>query len=281
MSVFDSWLERSLHSIKMDQILLSSDSARYFCSLVFNNPLTWWILILLGLYLMEVFQLGPHSLPWNWRREKNSKNTKECKNGSLKASYSNGIGPYDECDGSTVPDTFHRFVRTKIIPTFRMQCKDSDERFAVLVFSHVTSLRDVRHTRFRQITFNGQPLVNPSLVTYPEAYRYENYVVARPDGNNHPEVLITKQVPNLLAGFGKAERCYIRNPIPTFGILYCSSLPCSQCTGKIIDSLSTVCRKRMVVAYGQQEDDDTKEAKANFQRMVDAGISVVKIDTKQ
>ena len=198
----------------------------------------------------------------------------------LKGPFSNGISHRDECDGdaqAAIPDSFRKFVRSQVIPTFRMHCRNSDGRFSVLVFSHVSSLRDVGRTSFRQITFNGKPLVDSSQATYPEAYRYENYVVARSNGNEHPEGLIAKEVTALLAGFGRAERCYIRNPVPTFGLLYCSSLPCHACSKKIAESLSRVCRKRMVVAYSHEEG--TKEQiRASIRCMVDAGISVTKID---
>ena len=277
MSELNSWLGKSALHSQMDQTLISSDSLRSFCSLVFNNPLSWWILILLVLYLMEVLQIGPHSFPWNWKKEKAGKgSSKVCMNGVKGPLYER-----DECDGDQqgeAPEAFHRFIRTRVVPTFRKQCVNGNNRFAVLLFSHVNNLRHVKNTRFRQITFNGKPLVDASLATYPEAYRYENYGVARSNDSEHPEALIAKQVPALLAGFGKAERCYLRNPIPTFGILYTSAAPCSQCTADIIRSLATVCRKRMVVVYDSHNDDSKEsETEKNFQRMMEAGISVIRI----
>ena len=264
--------------------------AKLACSMV-GSPLSWWIVIILSLCVMEKFELGVHSLPWNyyWRRKKRdlspihttadwfSRHGEfEDTDGSSDNSHpsSNGVGHLNGLGRPLVPLQFKKFIRLQVVPRFRMQCKNNDGRFAMLVLTHMRSLREIQSLEFRQITFNGKPLVDPSVTTYPESYRLENYVVAQGTSTEHPEVSIAKQIPVLLAGFGKAERCFLRDPVPRTGILYCWEMPCSDCTGLLIDSLSGVCRKKTILAYSQ---DDPKDGKKNFQRLVDAGISVIKI----
>lgn len=262
---------------------------------VVGSPISWWIFIILSLYVMEKFELGIHSLPWNyWRRRRrkgNVSHTKDWRNwfskdgesvdGSALTDHlyadSNGVGHVNGLSSRPlIPLQFKKFIRSQVVPRFRMQCKNSDGRFAMLVFSHISSLHEIQDVAFRQITFNGKPLVDPALTTYPESYRLENYIVAQGTASEHPEVLIARQIPNLLAGFGKAERCYLRDPVPTTGIVYCWEMPCSTCTGLLIESLSGVCRKITVLAYNQ---DGVEDGKKNIKRLVDAGISVIKLST--
>lgn len=264
---------------------------RLACS-VMGSPLSWWTVIILSLWVMEKFELGVHSLPWNyyWRTKKRDLSpvhtNGDWRNGfsghgedtdgssdNLHA-YSNGVAHLNGFSRPLVPLQFKKFIRSQVVPKFRMQCKNSDGRFAMLVFTHLRSLREIQGLEFRQITFNEKPLIDPSVATYPEPYRLENYVVAQATSTEHPEGLIARQIPALLAGFGRAERCFLRDPVPRTGIMYCWEMPCSVCTGLLIDSLSGVCRKRTILAYSQ---DDTKDGKKNFQRLVDAGISVIKI----
>lgn len=253
-------------------------------SKIVTSSLTWWSLVILALYLLERFDLGVHSLPWNWKKRRSS--LKGWMNGSLNhkdsidgpSTCSNGhIHRPNGISRRTVPIIFHEFIQSQVIPAFRMQCtrKDNGGDFAVLVFTHIDSLQDVTSILFRQITFNGKPLVDSRLTTYPEHYRYDNYIVARSSQTEHPEALIASEVPALLAAYRKAERCYIRNPVPKFGVLYARSMPCSVCTEKIIKSLAGVCRKRTVVAYS---DEDTRDGIKNAQRLTNAGFIVVKIN---
>lgn len=274
----------------------SGDSSSVMASLasgVISSPLSWWIFIILSLYLMEKFELGTHSLPWNFYRRSKSKveapnHVRERpwwrNNGfskhdvdedcSAMSRHSNGVKCVHGLSRRISLQQFQEFAHSQLVPKFRMQCKNDNGKFAVLVFSHITSLQDAKDLVFRQITFNGKPLVDAAQTTYPEAYRLENYIAAQGTELEHPEVAIARQVPALLAGFGRAERCYLRNPVPAIGILYCWEMPCSKCTGLLIECLSGICRKRTILAYSKE---GTKEGKINFQRLVDAEISVIKI----
>lgn len=256
----------------------------------FTSPLSWWILIIFSLFLIEKFELGPHSFSvcW-WTSSKRSK---------VKQVMMNGAFPqhYDSIDGTSinghdilhaksngvmqtkngVPLVFHNFIRRQIIPKFSSQRQENNEMFAVLVLSRISSLEEIREVKFKLITFNGQPLVNSRLITYPQEYRYENYVVARSGKTRHPEALITKQVPKLVQAYGKSERCYLRNPAPKFGLLYSWFLPCSHCTDLIIERLSGVCKKEMVLAYSHLGGEGDE---MNSKRLTDAGFTVVRVES--
>lgn len=249
---------------------------------VATSSLTWWSLLVLALYLLEKFDVGVHSLPWHWRRRRKISLV-------LKGGWTNGSTETTDgymvqtccsrhASNGTVPSTFHDFIRSQVIPSFRMQCSGhgtDSEDFAVLVLTHISSLEDVGKVPFRQITFNGKPIVDSRLTTYPEKYRYDNYVAARSSETKHPEALIAGQVPSLLSAYGRAERSYLRNPTPKLGILYTRTMPCDQCTEEIIKSLGGVCRERTVLAYS--EEDMRIGSAENRQRLRAAGFTVVRI----
>lgn len=262
----------------------SGDSVLRLAYYLATSSISWWaLLLLLSLFLMERFDLGTHSLPWKlWRKD-----TKMwCSYDSVDGGYRSGgmRNGNTQHNGGCVngiertPSIFHDFILSKVIPTFQMQRRDDNNRFAVLAFTHLKSLHDIRDLAFKQITFNGKPLVDPRLPTYPETYRLENYIVTRETQSKHPEVLIAKQIPALLSAFGKAERCHMRSPAPKMCVLYCSAMPCAECTRELISSLTGVCRNRTVLAYSQ-EDTDSKEGIVNRQHLTNAGISVIKINS--
>jgi hypothetical protein len=253
-------------------------------STVIGSPLSWWLFIILSLCVMERFELGVHSLPWNyWKRKDTAKNEYSRYNrdtdgtGSIYNHFQangNCVRHVNGLSRPLVPLQFKQFIRLQLVPRFRNQCRNRDGRFAVLILSHMNSLRQTQGMEFRQITFDEKPLVDSSLTSYPEAYRLENYIAAQSTATEHPEVSIAQQIPALLAGFGRAERNYLRDPTPNTGILYCSEMPCTACTELLIDSLSGVCRRKTILAYSQDGPNNRKD---NFQRLVNAGISVIKI----
>lgn len=249
----------------------------YICNLL-SSPVTFWILIILTLQLIERFHLGPHIFTWRRRRSLSTEpwTNVTCDFIDGQGLQSNGVGHAQySANEKTAPSVFQKFIQTKLIPTFCKQCKNKDDKFAVLVFSQINSLHEIKKLIFKQITFNGKPLVDSRQTTYPEKYRLENYIVAQSSQTEHPEALIAKQVPALLAAFRKSERCHIHNPTPKFGILYSWEMPCPECSKSIIKSLAGVCRRKVVLAYSQES---TGEGKENVKRLTDAGITVVKIN---
>lgn len=257
----------------------SSGLTRLICRIL-SSPVTWWSLLILALYLMERFDLGVHSLAW--RRKRKLSSTLQYMNGSCNHHSADG-GPTSEngIHRTGVPTVFHKYIESQVMPTFRGQCPvGGGGDFAVLVLTQLESLFwDITSLGFRQITFNcKKPLVDSNLITYPERYRYENYVVARSSETEHPEALIARQVPALLEAFRRAERCYIRNPIPKHALVYSSSLPCRQCSEELVKCLSGVCRERTVLAYSRRGTSDSRAAEESLQCLTNAGFTVVKID---
>ena len=262
----------------------SNDLGVILCS-VFMNPICWWAAIFLALFLIERYQLGTHCFSWPNGAAKNKIERKTFMNGTIRG--------LDTTDGKCVngmhhskdiqiPYVFHKFVRTKVMSQFQLQCQSSDNRFAVLVFSRIKNLMDIEKVDFKQITFNGRSLVDSRLSMYPQDYRFENYVVARLGSRDteHPESLITEKVPLLLSAYGRSERCYLRETTPKFAILYCWAMPCIHCTQLIIKSLSGVCSKGVVVAYSNLTvpgGGGKKEGEKSHQLLTDAGFIVVNI----
>lgn len=285
---------------------------RFLCGILYSSPLCWCALLLLCLYLVERFDLGPHSFPWSgkdktkwwwWLKGKSwsrltaffssreyeqgqqvKQNSKDCVNGCLELANGASLchqGDVLDDDAPIVPPKFRWFIRSKVIPTFRGQCMGADSssncgNFAMLAFSYADSLQDVhQHLVFKQITFsNRKSLVDPSRTSYPESYRLENYVVARATRDCHPAVSIARKIPALLAAFRKAERSHLRPPTPKTGILYCREMPCLECSRMLAQALSGVCKNETVLVYSQE---GVESGKKNFQCLADAGISVVKI----
>lgn len=266
-------------------------------AIISKSPLSWWLCVLLSLFLINTFQLGPHCFSWSYIRRKvmSLRNgTKGCSYDSTDHGDMNGTSPNHstalkqgrginkEDDDSDNHMVLCKFIQTKLIPKFVLQCRDKDDNFAVLVFSRISSLRDIKRVKFNQITFNGKAQVDCRLTTYPEDYRYENYVVARSDSVEHPESSIMKQIPTLLAAYGKRERCYMEDPKPKLVLLYSLEMPCANCTHQILKSLYKMCssnggRSRVVLAYSQLCDGEEEEGKRNHKRLVDAGFIVVKV----
>ena len=260
-----------------------------------QSPLFWLALIIISFYLIERLYFGIHCLEWTSRRTRH-------------LSYCNGIAGFykSEIDGTSelqqtadsvshgrnvehcnghvlqnddMPTVFHNFIQKRLIPAFHSQCQQGDHKFAVLALSNISRVDDIENVKFRQITFNGVPLVDSSRAMYPQPYRYENYIVARPDGSVHPEAMIMAQVPALVKAYKLKERCYIRCRKPKFGILYCWTMPCSTCTKLIIQSLSGVCSVRVVVAYTQRNETEKDHViHKNRQMLTSAGFAVVKVD---
>lgn len=269
-----------------------------FCY-VTHAPLFWVALVFASFYLIERLDLGIHCFRWtstSGRDRSTSGRDRGFCNGSVycRESKLDGICALQQTADSEnqdrngklhsnghvcrVPPVFHNFIQKRLIPSFHSQCQDGEHNFAVLVLSTITSVHDIESVKFRQVTFNGMPLVDPRRITYPQSYRYENYVVSRPDGSDHPEAMIMRQVPALIKAYKMKERCYIRNPTPKFGVLYSSTMPCSACTKLIIKSLSGVCAVGVILAYTHRNEEKGSLIRKSHQMLTSAGFVVVKVD---
>ncbi len=281
-----------------------------------ESPLFWWIVIISLLYLIERFDLGIHCFSWinKLKRHQNDGNT-DC-NGVHVSRVANGIhinpdhskcresklkngctlnghvrnghignGPIRNrqmCSGHIiqnghVPTVLNHFIRHSVIPTFRPHTKGTDPDFSVLVLSNISSVGEVKGVHFRQVTFNGRPLVDPALPVYPQSYRFENYMVARPSGCSHAETLIINNLRTLLKAYGVKERCYVRTPTPKFGLMYCWAMPCSKCVQLVVKRLSSICSQKFVLVYSNDNSEQWSTIQENQRMMKNAGILVAKI----
>lgn len=251
---------------------------------VLQTPLFWWTFIITSFYLIERLDLGIHS--FRWRR---SRDQGYC-NGSIDSHEEETDGPNDKCQVRNGKNSnghlhmngavFHSFIQKRVIPNFRSQCQEGEHSFSVLILSNITSVQDIERVKFRQVTFNGMPLVDSKRTMYPKPYRYENYIVARPDQSEHPEAMIMKEVPALVKAYGSKERCYIRNPVPKFGLLYSWTMPCSVCTKLIVKSLSKVCSEKVVLAYTRSNETEKESVVRDSHRILtSSGFMVVRVET--
>ena len=269
-----------------------------------QTPIFWWAFIFLSFYLIEKFDFGSDCFSLTWIRKgwkeacSYTRNDSRCytsivvcpeseTDGAIElqptldeASSAGDDGYYSDqvLQNGQVQTTLQNFVQKRLIPSFQSHCLEGDDRFAVLVLSNITNVDDIGEVKFRQVTFNGVPLVDSSRTTYPQSYRYENYVVARPNGSEHPEALIMRQIPALVRAYKQKERCYIRNPTPKFGILYCRTMPCAMCTKLILKFLAGVCSEKTVLAYTQRNVTENRSVIRRSQDLlISAGFMLVQM----
>ena len=168
------------------------------------------------------------------------------------------------------------FILNTVIPTFRWQAKGEPD-FSVLVFSNISSMQRIKEINFSLVTFDSMPLVNSKMTTYPQSYRYDNYIVARPSGSNHAEDLIINELKSLIKAYGTKERCFLRNPVPKFGLLYSWTMPCSDCAKAIASSLSKLCSYKFVLVYSQQNYQRRDRTEESLRVLKEAGVLVAKV----
>lgn len=258
-------------------MVLSDVTVLEFFSTVISSSITWWVISLLALLLIERYDLGLHSLPWH--HHYHYSNRKLIWNRAVGSSSLDTIDGDVETDGygkssnCLVPMEFYSFISNFVIPNFSLQCQSKGQNYAVLSLTRIDSLHKISALSFEHITFNGKPLVDPKKCVYPEAYRYVNYVVARTTtttsssnskDDQHPLALIAKQVPSLLRAYRASERSYMRDPVPRFGVLYCHTVPCcSVCTHLITKALAGMCSRKIVLAYSELKGSGGVEESIN------------------
>lgn len=279
-------------------------------TVILRSPFLWWSVIISLFYLIEKLDLGVHCFSWldrlrRRRRHHHDNNAAVC-NGKQTLHTVNGIhsgSNHSECEESKigngctgngrirnghsysghviqnghVPTVLNDFIRRAVIPTFKPHTEGKEPHFSVLVLSNISSVGEVKHVNFRQVTFNGRPFVDPKLTVYPQSYRYENYIVARPSGDKHAEALIIKDLQTLLKAYGVKERCYLRSPAPKFGLMYCWTMPCSDCTQLLVNRLSSVCSQKFVLVYSHENSEKWSKVQESRRTLKAAGILVAKI----
>ena len=260
--------------------------------ILMRSPLFWWIIVFCLFFIIEKFDLGIHCFSWFKNLKKGQA---DCSNGTVSNSEeqvdgANGFHPISNSDlhdsrttnshvlqNGHVPVVLHNFVRHKLIPTFSSHSKEEDPHFSVLVLSNIPSEQKIKEVKFRQVTFNGMPLVDPQRLTYPHSYRYENYIVARPSESEHAEAMIVKELKSLVKAYGVKERCYLRTPVPKFGLLYSRTMPCTECIELVAKTLPSICSQKIVLVYSQESSEERDIVQENLRTLKNAGIMVAKI----
>ena len=136
--------------------------------------------------------------------------------------------------GIDVPNDFDKFIRKVIVPKFEQQrLYDRQKQFAVLLLATEEDLRDIRQMKFYP---NDPPITNNCKLSMPDnEMDYRNYIVARPENDNHhAEKEIFGHLDQLWNSFirhnhGIPPKCFI---------LYSWNFPCTKCTQLVINSFN-------------------------------------------
>ena len=191
-----------------------------------------------------------------------------------------------------VPTPFKRFINETIIEYFKDQRSLGQQQFAVVLVSD----RDFYNTTHNTMSFapnkTGRPVLDREYSVMPrDKCTYHNYIVARPEDNNHhsEEEIFRK---TLFQGnefdrsvtheshFTYLWRAYRNrhNTPPKYILLYSWNQPCSRCTDVIIEAFeeSPYNHANVTVVYTTNwasEDKDEQEAARN--KLVEKGITVI------
>ena len=158
--------------------------------------------------------------------------------------------------GEIVEPINHTFVQD-VVEIFKRQ-RIRGYHFAVIILS-----------QYQHVTLNIRPsyvTTNNTSPTHPPDLTLGNYIVARPDGPHHAEVLLLCRFPTLLA----------RNtPGCKSILLYSWFLPCQHCTEKIVHVLGQYTTTHRVTVVYTSTASESQERR-NKLTMEKAGITVIK-----
>ena len=124
-------------------------------------------------------------------------------------------------------------------------------------------------SRYRHVTLNNrQSYTNNTNPTHPPDHTLENYIVARPDGFHHAEVLLLGRFSTLLA----------RNTQCLSILLYSWLLPCQHCAeeiARVLGQYTATHHVTLVYTTTVREASENQERR-NKLTMQNAGITVIK-----
>ena len=181
-----------------------------------------------------------------------------------------------------LPNNFHNFITTIIIPSFEKQ------RLTGYQFSGVVLLSEKNFNNIFSTTFvpgyGGQPLLDNSHPLMPHnAIHYSNYITARPISNSwHSEEEIFGKYSSINSPFRQLWTAYMKcnRSTPKCVLLYSWQLPCSRCTDVIIRSLNDNMYRctSVIVAhtiYWKSESED--KHRENKEKLKKERINVVQV----
>lgn len=171
---------------------------------------------------------------------------------------------------------FVKFVQTTVIPNFFRQRDKGHSEFAVLFLSKAETLSDIGQVNL----LPRKPLVKRKQPFYPTVNQgHVNYIVARPDQDNHCEANLLRHLPALWSSCRRKG-----GYTPTHVVLYTWIQPCGACTAAIIRTLSAhpastlAGPANLVIAYTVRwKRISDEENEINKQRLVDSGVRVIRV----
>ena len=185
---------------------------------------------------------------------------------------------------TSLPNNFHNFITTIIIPSFEKQ-RLTGYQFSAVVLLSEKNFNNICSTTFVP-GYGGQPLLDNSHPLMPHnATHYGNYIAAHPISNSwhsEEEIFGKYMYSSLDSPFRQLWTAYMRRnrSTPKCVLLYTWNLPCSRCTDVIIRSLNDSMYRRtsVIVAhtiYWRSESEE--EHRENEKKLKKENIAVVQV----
>ena len=166
--------------------------------------------------------------------------------------------------------SFHTFIQ-RVVDKFKGQ-RMSSYQFAVLFLSPKNSLGAALNDIREKILDSSYPTTDNTKPTFPTDTNLCDFITARPDELDHAEKLIMDKFYALARGYRQ------KMPPCKFVILYTWLFPCSFCTGKIIEKLSSYGSNecKVIVVHTSNREADNTNYETNVKRLEEAGIELRK-----
>ncbi len=179
---------------------------------------------------------------------------------------------HESTDGSD--PIFDEFIIGQVIPRTEDQRKNF--QFACLLLLNTT---DPRNKPFAyKPNCNGQPHVNSNNIFSPSRNNFHNYIVARPkrEGQRprHAEEILLDEFNDLWHSY-----C-TKNPgqCPNGIVLYSWIMPCTECTEKLINTLSTLSLPVYIVYTISYRKETERQQKDSRKRIALSGMIIEQVE---
>ena len=185
---------------------------------------------------------------------------------------------------TSLPNNFHNFITTIIIPSFEKQ-RLTGYQFSAVVLLSEKNFNNICSTTFVP-GYGGQPLLDNSHPLMPNnATHYGNYIAARPISNSwhsEEEIFGKYMYSSLDSPFRQLWTAYMRRnrSTPKCVLLYTWNLPCSRCTDVIIRSLNDSmyrCTSVIVAHTIYWRSESEEEHRENEKKLKKENIAVVQV----
>ena len=162
------------------------------------------------------------------------------------------------------------FTARHVIQRFKKQSEKT--QFAVLLLLSEEKTRN-NHIHYRS-NLHGKPVVDSSKPYMPTSNDFDNYIVARPaeKGTQHAEQVIFQHFKELWQAYYERYK-----HVPASIYLYSWLMPCTECTGKVIDMQTEKELPVTVVYTGKNFNENATTQKENRDLLKEKGISVYRV----